>query len=322
MTDVRGLFEHAQDTEPRREHGYCTDDNARLLVLLAQEPASGTTSRLSRTALNFVLAAQDQDGSCRNRMDTYGRWTDQPTTDDCWGRSLWGLGSTATAKEIDPILRRRAHHGFNIGSRQRSTSVRAMVFATFGAAEILTQQPSHQTARDIISQTIAMIGPIPSGSWKWPEERLRYANAALAEALIIAGSVLELPEQLDKGLAMLDWLLSLETRDGHLSVTGSMGRGPQDTQSQFDQQPIEVAAMAQACSRALQLTGDSKWGIGVALAAKWFMGTNDVGLVMYDPISGGGFDGLQVDRVNKNQGAESTLAFLTTMQRSAALAAA
>jgi hypothetical protein len=319
MTDERGLFEHAKGTQPNRKHGYCTDDNARLLVLLASEPASSTAASLTQIAVNFVLSGQGADGKMRNRMDPEGQWLDQPHTDDSWGRSLWGLALAATATVMDPILRRRAQHGFNIGSSQYSVSVRSMVFATLGAVPVLAEQPGHQRARTIIERTLEMVGPLGTGEWLWPEERLRYSNAALAEAVIAGGAALNRPEQVEKGLAMLGWLLAGETRDGHLSVCGHHGRGPEDPHvAQFDQQPIEVAAMADACARAFLVTNDPSWLQGIDLAERWFLGDNDLAVAMHDPVSGGGFDGLGRDAVNQNQGAESTLAFLTTMQRAAA----
>jgi hypothetical protein len=114
---------------------------------------------------------------------------------------------------------------------------------------------------------------------------------------------------------MLGWLLALETDGGHLSVTGVGGRGAGDAGARFDQQPIEVAAMADACCRALSVTGDQRWSSGVVAAAGWFLGRNDTGAVMLDDTTGGGFDGLQATGVNRNQGAESTLAAISTMQR-------
>ena len=94
MSDHRGLFEHADGSERRLEHGYCTDDNARLLVVASRAPDVGAAHELSRLALHFVRAAQDDAGRCRNRMDATGRWTDAPTTEDCWGRSLWAVSYT------------------------------------------------------------------------------------------------------------------------------------------------------------------------------------------------------------------------------------
>ena len=160
------------------------------------------------------------------------------------------------------------------------------------------------------------------GEWCWPEGRLRYANAALAEAVIAAGAVLDDDEALDRGLAMLGWLLDRETSGDHLSVTGVDGRGPLDCSPQFDQQAIEVAAIADACWRAYHVTGDAGWTDGIVAAARWFEGVNDIGAVMYDARSGGGYDGLQRHGVNLNQGAESTLAVVSTMQRARLLVGA
>jgi hypothetical protein len=181
--------------------------------------------------------------------------------------------------------------------------------------------PSLQTT-ELLNDAIACIGLLRyphSMSWVWPERRLRYANAALAEALIAAGSTLSRNDALDSGLQMLEWLLRIQSTEGHLSVVGASGRGPGPSARQFDQQPIEVAALADACARARRVTGDSRWSLGITLAAGWFRGINDVGLVMFDEVSGGGYDGLHFDRVNINQGAESTLAYVSTMQRASQL---
>src|SRR4029079_15091017 len=125
-------------------------------------------------------------------------------------------------------------------------------------------------------------------------------------------------------LAMLGWLLESElaTGSGHLSVVGVEGRGPGDSGPRFDQQPIEVAAMADACWRAHGVTGDRFWLRGVKAAAEWFAGVNDSGLVMHGPVSGGAYDGRSAACVNLNQGAESSLAFISTMQRAQSLAVA
>ena len=314
MTDHRALFEHAEGPIRREEHGYCVDDNARLLVVTSRENDKGPAHRLGRLALAFVLGAQGADGRSRNRMDRHGRWTDHLATDDCWGRSLWGLGATA-AHHGDASIRRQAQAGFDNGVRQRSPWRRAMAFAALGAADIVDTGVDHAPARALLRCAVEVIGPVTSASWPWPESRLAYANATLAEALIAAGSALGDSAVLDRGLTMLAWLLELEMTNGHLSVTGVDGRGPRDHGPLFDQQPIEVAATADACWRAYTATGDESWWRGVEAAASWFTGDNDTGLPMYDDVSGGGFDGLQPQGVNLNQGAESTLALISTMQR-------
>ena len=101
---------------------------------------------------------------------------------------------------------------------------------------------------------------------------------------------------------------------GHLSVTPVGGSGPDDRGPRFDQQPIEVAALADACARAQTVDGDRRWADGITAAANWFLGDNDGGVVMWDLNTGGAFDGLEVCGANRNQGTESTLALLSTMQ--------
>jgi hypothetical protein len=314
MTDARGIFEHADHTRPRLEHGYCTDDNARLLVVASREPDEDPVDRLSRVALGFVTAAQTPDGRCRNRMDASGTWTDEATIDDCWGRSLWGLGTTAL-HHPDPAVRATALGAFDQGARQRSRWTRAMVFASLGAADVLAVVPGHRDACAILRDAATAIGRPQGGTWRWPEPRLTYANAALPDVLLAAGTVLDDPSLIDDGLVLLDWLLSRQTSNGHLSVSGASGSDAHASGPEFDQQPIEVAAMADACARALSCTGDTRWAHGIDVATRWFDGENDTGAVMWDPDTGGGYDGLERRGVNRNQGAESTLALISTRQR-------
>jgi uncharacterized protein YyaL (SSP411 family) len=148
----------------------------------------------------------------------------------------------------------------------------------------------------------------------WPEPRLTYANATLAEALLVAGATLPDDDVLARGLELLTFLMRTEVQDGRLSVTPVAGRGPGEVGGGFDQQPIEIAAIAQACATAHRVTGDPAWLTGVELAQRWFLGDNDAATVMYDPATGAGYDGLEPAGRNENQGAESTLALLATAQ--------
>ncbi len=324
MCDERGLFEQARGTISGKEHGYCTDDNARLLVITSREPDEGIAQKLNYLGLNFVLDAFDDEGNCRNRMDRFGVWVDRARANDCWGRAIWGLG-TAAARSVDPSIRKLALAGFEMATVQRSTWPRAMAFAAIGAAEVLQAYPEEVSARTFLEEILESGSLIPAKTrceptveWPWPETRLSYANATLAESYIAIGAALGDRASLDRGLALLSWLLDLETRDGHLSVVGTAGRGrgAQDQGVQFDQQPVEVMAMIEACSRAFAETGNRTWLGGVEMGIDWFKGNNDSGLVMYDADSGGCYDGLHSGHVNPNQGAGSTLALLAAMQRS------
>jgi hypothetical protein len=190
-----------------------------------------------------------------------------------------------------------------------------MSFAAIGAAEVVAIDPHHGRARQLLADAVDTIGPLGSDpTWPWPEPRLSYANAALAEALIAAGHGLGRDDVLTDGLMLLRWLLDRQIVDGHLSVVPVGGAGPDDMAPAFDQQPIEVAGLADACARAGRVTGDVAWRQGVELAIDWFAGANDLGVPMADPVTGGGYDGLTSHGPNLNQGAESTLALITTLQ--------
>jgi hypothetical protein len=318
MTDARGTFEHALFIEPRSEHGYCTDDMARVLMVTAREPgATPPVQALMWQALRFLDDAIDLDGQCRNRLNRRGEWEDHPTLDDCWGRAIWGLG-TAVARSEDARLRQRAIDIFDRAAVRRSTWPRAVAFAALGAAELLDSEPAHAGARHLLEDAAEMDGlgqsTTTQAGWGWPEPRLTYANAALPEAMIAAGSMLRRPELVARGMTLLGWLLDRESVGGHLSVTPAGGAGPTDASPRFDQQPIEVAAMAEACARAAKVDGDPRWLNGVRSAVAWFLGDNDCGVVMWDETTHGGYDGLEAGRANSNQGTESTLAFLSTLQ--------
>jgi hypothetical protein len=322
LTDDRGLFEHALHTVPRREHGYCLDDVARGLVVVCHEPDPGpATRRLARCYLAFVLEALDATGACHNRMGVDGQWHDEAAVGDWWGRAVWGLGVAATSAQ-SPGMRARALGGFRIAAQRRSPYIRSMAFAALGAAELLRERPDDIAARQLLTDTLAtdtMVTIVAAegdeSRWPWPEERLSYGNASIAEALIVAGDVLPDPPALRGGLHLLEFLLRTETRDGHLSVTPVGGRGRDDAGPGYDQQPIEVSALADACGSAFRITHQASWLTGVGLAWDWFLGHNDSATPMFDPRTGGGYDGLEPHGRNLNQGAESTLAMLATAQQ-------
>jgi hypothetical protein len=316
LTDDRGLFEHARHAVPRREHGYCVDDVARGLVVVCHEPEPGpAVRRLARCYLAFVLDALDATGACHNRMAVDGQWRDHAATGDWWGRAVWGLG-VAAARAQTPGMRARALSGFRIAAQARSPHLRSMAFAALGAAELLGTRPEEIAARRLLTDTLAVIGGGDDDArWPWPEERLSYGNASVAEALIVAGDALPDIAALSRGLSLLEFLLRTQTRDGHLSVTPVGGRGRDDVGPGYDQQPIEVSALADACGSAFRITSEPSWRVGVGLAWDWFRGDNDSSTPMFDARTGGGYDGLEPHGRNLNQGAESTLAMLATAQQ-------
>ena len=180
---------------------------------------------------------------------------------------------------------------------------------------MLRAAPGDEDAIALLTDALAVVGR-PSGDpeWPWPQERLGYANALIPEALLVIGLALDDAAALQDGLDLLTWLVRVETRGSDLSVTPTGGWAPGDVRPGFDQQPIEVAALAEAAFRAWEITGESTWADVQDRCSAWFLGWNDTGLAMYDPATGAGYDGLSRDVVNLNQGAESTLAAIATFQ--------
>ena len=270
---------------------------------------------LLRLGARFVMDSLGPDGTVRNRMTCRGQWEDQPSLEDAWGRAVWALGTVATrAKES--WLRREAMEGYRRAVRHRSEHLMSNAFAALGAAEVVRAVPDHVPSRTLLYETgVALASRPASPSWPWPEERLRYSNATLPEIMMAAGASSGDRSMMDAGVELLEWLWRQETWAGRLSVTPVGGRAPGDSRPAFDQQPIEVTALADACHRAHELTGSGIWAERLAVCGSWFLGNNDVSAPMVDPRTGGGYDGLQPHGPNLNQGAESTLAMIATLQR-------
>lgn len=315
LTDDTGLFEHARHAIARRQHGYCTDDIARGLVVTSREPdPPAAVLRLAECYLTFLTHAQDSSGAFHNRLAHNRRWTDQPGLGDWWGRALWGLG-TAAVRSPARWIRDEALAAFSLGATQRSPAPRAMAFAGLGAAEVLRGHPHSTAASALLADAAIAIGaPGDDPDWPWPHPYLAYANAALAEVVVAAGHLAENPPLLATGLRMLTWLRDIQLTDGWLSVVAAGGWRRDASRPRYDQQPIEVAALADACATAATATGDPAWHTGVRQAVAWFLGDNDAGTAMWDPATGGAYDGLTPHGPNLNQGAESTLALVSTLQ--------
>jgi hypothetical protein len=315
LSDRNGVFEHALHDRPRLEHGYCVDDVARALIVVVREPdQTPALAALTETYLRFLEAALSEHGRSHNRMRASGDWTDSPGLGDWWGRSVWALG-IASQRAQDPEGRRRALRAFHRAAKARSPFMHAMVFAALGAIEVLLGDPGDEAARSLLIAAVDAVPASDDPSWPWPEDRLRYANGSVVDAVLGAGVALEDPSILNRGLDLLDFLLRLETSGDRLSVTGSRGRGRGERGPLFDQQPIEVAAIVDACVRAFEATGDPRWLASVRMGWAWFEGDNDSGAVMFDEVTGAGYDGLESSGRNENRGAESTLAALACYQQ-------
>ena len=325
LTGPLGIWQHARGIEPDRAFGTCTDDVARaLMVDLLQRRTLGweAVSPTARQSMAFLAAAFDTSvGSFRNFRSADGEWLDEAPSQDSQGRALLALGTAAKdAPEVALLVDAQSLFAAALPGAMRLTSPRAIASAVLGCEAALAAGMTGETQR-----TFALLaGRLRSafseldldGDWPWPEETLTYENALLPHALIVAGRRLGDTRLRSVGLHVLDWLIAVQTsRRGIFTPIGSDGwwtRGM--TRSQFDQQPIEATAMILAASTAYETTQDAGYLRSAEAAYAWFLGDNDAGLVIADVLTGGCHDGLSEDHVNVNQGAESTLMWLTALE--------
>jgi hypothetical protein len=152
--------------------------------------------------------------------------------------------------------------------------------------------------------------------WHWFEKSLAYSNARLSQALILAGWRSENGKMVAAGIESLEWLVAAQHRgDEEMFVPiGSSGFFTEGKEkARFDQQPVEACATISACLEAHSLTHEKRWLEEAQRVFRWFLGKNDLQVPLYDATTGGCRDGLHPDRVNENQGAESTLSFLMAL---------
>jgi len=337
LTDDTGVLQHARYSVPRYDHGYCLDDNARALLLMASVEDAGTDERAAVEALAgrylaFVGHAFNPDtGRFRNFMSFTRAWTEECGSEDSHGRAIWSLGAVLGRSQT-PGTRSLAGDLFHAALPPVAdfASPRAWAYALVGIDHYLG---AFQGDRDVeavgslLAERLLDLHRRTSGpDWCWFENSLTYANARLCEALIVSGARMQRQPMLDAGVASLTWLLSIQrASEGYFAPVGSNGfleRGA--LPARFDQQPVEACGFVSACLAAHRATGDTSWTRHARWAFDWFLGHNELHRSLYDPSTGGCRDGLHAERVNQNQGAESTISFLQALldMRAAQLAVA
>jgi glycosyltransferase involved in cell wall biosynthesis len=322
MTDDTGMLQHALFTVPNYREGYTIDDNARALLVsaLLEDLGHSDTYELTSRYLAFIgYAFNSETKRFRNFMDFQRRWLEDRGSDDSHGRTLWSLGTLLGRSKV-PALNSMAGGLFEqaLPAIVDTTSPRAWAFALIGIHEYLRRfdgdRRAGQVREELAGRLLTLYQKHRSNEWRWYENALTYCNAALPHALLMCGQWIPSNAMTEAGLESLSWLAGLQRADsngGHFVPIGSNGfyqRGAE--RARFDQQPVEAQAMVSACLEAHRITGDKNWYKEARRAFDWFLGRNDLNLPIYDPTTGGCRDGLHPDRLNENQGAESSLAFL------------
>jgi hypothetical protein len=325
MTDFTGIFQHATLTEPNLSEGYCTDDNARALVLAIMlgrlEESPKRIRRLATIYAAFLdYAFNPKTARFHNFLSMDRRWLDIHGSEDSHGRAIWALGAAVghsqhwSSQSMAQSLFDRA-----LPAVVDFTSPRAWAFSLIGIHESLRHLKGDCAAgevrEDLTGRLVTLFDKVAEPGWVWFEEGLTYDNAKLPHALIVSGRATGQGAVFERGMRALRWLVGVQTsRQGRLQPIGSNGFYRRNgLRAEFDQQPIEAQSTASACLAAFRATSDLWWYDQAQRAFDWFLGWNDLSLELYCPQTGGCCDGLHVDRSNENQGAESTLAFLLSL---------
>lgn len=323
MTDGVGILQHASFNVPNFGEGYCTDDNARALILCCMLENGGAYSPrgvadlLATRYLSFLAYAMNtSDIRCRNFMSHSRHWLETAGSEDSHGRALWALG-TAAHRCRDTGRRKLCERLFRggLGVVAGFTSPRAWAFAMLGIDEYLYHLPSDEEAvamRALLTgRLIALWDHTATQEWPWFEPVVTYENARLCQSLLLAGRSMTFERAGEIGLTSLRWLVTVQTTEaGAFRPVGNAGFYEQGGRpAAFDQQPVEAQAMVAACLEAFRFTDDAMWLREARRAFDWFVGRNDLGTPLLDFETGGCADGLHAKGVSENHGAESTLAF-------------
>jgi glycosyltransferase involved in cell wall biosynthesis len=326
LTDPTGLLQHATFVIPRYEEGYCLDDNARALLLMALLENSGAADpklirELSSRYLAFVSYAYDGPRRRFRNFMSYSRtWSEEVGSEDSHGHAVWALGSTI-GRASEPG---RASVGGDLFQSALPpiidfSSPRAWAYGLLGIDEYLRafegDSGVQSLRRTLVGRLVDLFRQVSSPEWRWFENSLTYANARLAQAVIVSGTAMGSEEITQVGLDALEWLAKTQiSPDDCFAPVGSNGfyeRGGK--KAAFDQQPIEAACMVSASLDALRASRQPIWAEHACRAFDWFLGQNHLQRPVYDAATGGCRDGLHVDRANENQGAESTICFLLAL---------
>lgn len=328
LTDSTGMVQHARYHLPFYEEGYCTDDNARALILTLLLKESGVHDRhldqLADTYMAFInYAYSAEHRQFRNFMSYDRRWLEEVGSEDSTGRTIWALGMCiGRTSEHNPMVWAMSLLEQVLPTTLDMRSPRTWAFALLGIHEYLKRFSDDRLAKTIqaklVDKLMFRFSETAMPNWLWFEDTVAYDNGVLCHALLVSGN----EEAVAVGLKTLAWLMELQTvtpasptdTRSHFQPIGSNGfhsRG--EHRAEFDQQPLEAYSSISACLTAWRMTGNADWERQAMRAFRWFMGVNDLGLPLYDSLTGGCRDGLHMDRGNQNQGAESTLSYLLSL---------
>jgi hypothetical protein len=322
LTDCTGLVQHAIYSVPRRESGYTIDDNARALRLCVRLWSYEHDERmLDRLVayLSLLEFSKRPGGGFHNLMNYQRQWLDTDSSGDCQGQAMRALADVVSSRLPDDLR----HLALELMQRAlptlaelRSLRAQAYVVIAFGRLRGIDHNVVPRVeaiARSAARHLVECFERSRRPSWVWFESRMTYANAVLPHALFVADRCWP-----DEGFgsvaaASFAFLEAQTTSAGLFEPVGSNGWFSHgETKARYDQQPVEAVTMADAALAGYELSGEDVYLTSLRRAHAWFRGGNSEGLIVGVEPDGSCYDGLMAGGVNRNQGAESTLAFLWT----------
>ncbi|MCW4023744.1 MAG: glycosyltransferase [Candidatus Bathyarchaeota archaeon] len=313
------MLQHANFSIPKRKEGYTTDDNSRALIVCTRHyslKGDTVSAHLANVYLAFLQYMQTSEGKFHNYLSYPRHFLDTDCSDDCLGRTLWSLGCTINSN-LPNDLRIVSKELFDESLPQiwNTHSIRGYAFCILGLCHYHQTYPQDSGLKADIEKLADKITKKFSANskedWQWFEQTLTYDNAKLPHALIEAYLVVKKPEYLSEGLNSLDFLLKTQLINGSFVPIGNNGWYQHGgTRAVYDQQPLEASATVEATASAFYATKKPFYAKVAREVFDWFLGKNTLKVMMYNPVTGGCFDGINSEHVNMNQGAESAISYL------------
>lgn len=327
LTDSTGIFQHATYSIPNPRFGYCTDDNVRALMISMMHDMYFRDKDIDpyiNKYLQFVYNSYNEEEMLfRNFMSYERKWLEKVGSEDCNGRVIFVLGELVRNVKSNSILG-LVKHLFDSSIRKMKyfKSPRAIAYIIIGCISYLHKFSGASEIKKILNKLSHRLFEYyvntKTEDWLWYEDSLTYVNARLPQALISAGNYLNKKEYLSSGLESLEWLYEIlyDKEKNCISLIGNDGwyqKGK--SRSKYDQQPVEIPCLIDACYEAYKATYNSNWINNIGTSFSWFLGNNDRHEPVIDFTTGACFDGLTSTKVNDNQGAESTLSWLASLYK-------
>ncbi|MDZ7606481.1 MAG: glycosyltransferase family 4 protein [Cyclobacteriaceae bacterium] len=319
LTDDTGIIQHAKFGIPNLKEGYCLDDNARalLMVLMAyRQMKDNRALELSPIYLSYIHYMQNPDGTFRNFLSFSRNFLDQVGSEDSFGRTIWALGYLLANAPNDAYYQTGRLVFFNAAPNfEKLKSIRSIANTMIGISYYLKSNPSDDSMterlRNLAGVLISHYQANETSDWNWFESLLAYDNGVLPLALLHSAEILNDEVITRVAIESMDFLSSHTLKDNYLSIIGNEKWFKKDrVRSVFAQQPIDAMAMVLMYHQAFHLTKNKEYLSKLYTSFLWFLGENDLRMSLYDFETKGCCDGFESYGVNRNQGAESSLAYL------------